>query len=82
VWIDVYSIKPIETDYDGYAFRSRTEARYAHMWRTLFWPYEFEKQSFVLDAAPSSQISGCPVVAGLKSRGHHQPNTTKSCVGA
>jgi hypothetical protein len=51
-WIDMYSIKPIETDYDGYAFRSRTEARYALMWRTLFWPYEFEKQSFVLECGP------------------------------
>jgi hypothetical protein len=29
----MYSIKPIETYYDGYHFRSLTEARYAHMWR-------------------------------------------------
>jgi hypothetical protein len=49
VRINMYSIKAIETHYDGYRFRSRTEARYAHMWRTLYWPYEFERQGFVLE---------------------------------
>jgi hypothetical protein len=30
-------------------FRSRTEARYACLWRTLDWPYEFEIQKFTLE---------------------------------
>ena len=29
----MYTIKPIETKYDGYRMRSRTEARYAVMFR-------------------------------------------------
>ena len=43
------SSRGFETHYDGYHFRSLTEARYAYMWRTLFWPYEFERQGFVLE---------------------------------
>lgn len=39
----------IETRYDGYRFRSRTEARYAVLWRILGWPYAFESQGYALE---------------------------------
>jgi hypothetical protein len=42
-------LKPIPTWYDGYHFRSRTEARYAVLWKACYWPYEFERQGFSLE---------------------------------
>jgi hypothetical protein len=42
-------LKPIPTRYDGYHFRSRTEARYAVLWKACYWPYEFERQGFSLE---------------------------------
>ena len=41
-------LKPIPTFYDGYNFRSRTEARYAVLWKHCYWLYEFERQGFAL----------------------------------
>jgi len=63
----MYSISPIPTHYDGYEFRSRTEARYACLWRTLDWPYEFEIQKY-RNAVHSFQTSGFVVAAGSRLR--------------
>ena len=41
-------IKPIETIYDGYKFRSRLEARWAVFFDALGVPYEYESEGFVL----------------------------------
>src|SRR5262245_12625386 len=46
------TIRPIQTFFDGYRFRSRTEARFAVMWRALGWPYQFEMQGFALEHGP------------------------------
>jgi hypothetical protein len=45
-------LKPIPTKYDGYYFRSRTEARYAVLWKACYWPYEYERQGFALERGP------------------------------
>lgn len=42
------SIKPIETVYNGYRFRSRLEARWAVFFDTLGIRYEYEKDGFDL----------------------------------
>lgn len=41
-------IKPIETDYNGYRFRSRLEARWAVFFDALHVPYEYEPEGFDL----------------------------------
>lgn len=41
-----YSIKPIPTRYDGYSFRSRTEARWAVFFKTLGLPYRYETEGY------------------------------------
>jgi hypothetical protein len=41
--------KVIETKYDNYLFRSRTEARFAVLLNTLGIPYEYEKEGYDLD---------------------------------
>ena len=41
-------IKPIETEYNGYRFRSRLEARWAVFFDTAGIPYEYEPEGFVL----------------------------------
>lgn len=38
----------IETEYDGYRFRSRLEARWAVFYNALEIPYEYEKEGFAL----------------------------------
>lgn len=40
------SIKAIKTVYNGYCFRSRTEARWAVFFDTLGIPYEYEKEGY------------------------------------
>jgi hypothetical protein len=45
-------IRPIQTFFDGYRFRSRTEARFAVMWKALGWRYQFELQGFALEPGP------------------------------
>lgn len=40
------SIKPIETYYNGYRFRSRLEARWAVFWDALSVKYEYETEGF------------------------------------
>jgi hypothetical protein len=39
-------IKPIETRYKGYRFRSRLEARWAVFFDTMEIPWEYEKEGF------------------------------------
>ncbi len=43
------SIKPIETHYKGYRFRSRLEARWATFFDALGLSWEYEKEGFDLD---------------------------------
>lgn len=47
----VTAIKPIETVYKGYKFRSRTEARWAVFFDTLGIEYRYEKEGFDLNGA-------------------------------
>lgn len=42
-------MKPIETVYNGYRFRSRLEARWAVLFDALGVPYEYEPEGFKLD---------------------------------
>jgi hypothetical protein len=42
------NIKPIETEYNGYRFRSRLEARWAVFFDTLGIQYEYEPEGFQL----------------------------------
>jgi hypothetical protein len=42
-------LKAIPTKYDGYDFRSRTEARYAVLWKACYWPYQYELQGYALE---------------------------------
>jgi hypothetical protein len=44
-------IKPIETVYKGYRFRSRIEARWAVVFKTLAQPWEYEKEGYDLGDA-------------------------------
>lgn len=44
------SLKPIETRYNGYRFRSRLEARWAVFFDTAGIPYEYEKEGFQTEA--------------------------------
>ncbi len=48
---DTRFIKPIETYYKGYRFRSRLEARYAVFFDALGTPYEYEKEGYDLGDA-------------------------------
>lgn len=43
-------IKPIETEYKGYRFRSRLEARWAVFFQTAGIPWEYEPEGIDLDA--------------------------------
>ena len=43
------NIKPIETEYNGYRFRSRLEARWAVFFDTAGIPYQYEPEGFVLE---------------------------------
>lgn len=45
------TIKAIETNYNGYRFRSRLEARWAVFFDSLGVPYEYEKEGFNLGEA-------------------------------
>lgn len=40
------NIRPIETEFDGYRFRSRLEARWAMFFKALEIPYEYEPEGF------------------------------------
>ena len=42
-------IKPIETVYNGYRFRSRLEARWAVFFDEAEIPYEYEPEGFDVD---------------------------------
>lgn len=43
------NIKPIETHYNGYRFRSRLEARWAVFFDSAFIEYQYEPEGYVLD---------------------------------
>lgn len=43
------TIKAIETEYKGYRFRSRLEARWAVFFDALIIPFEYEKEGFDMD---------------------------------
>ena len=43
------TISPIETEYDGYRFRSRKEARFAVMFNALGLDYQYEPEGFDLN---------------------------------
>src|SRR4030042_1240986 len=43
------TFKPIPTDFDGYHFRSRKEARFATMFKALKLEYRYEEQGFDMD---------------------------------
>src|SRR5690348_4277672 len=42
-------LQPIETQYNGYRFRSRLEARWAVFFDSLGVPYEYEREAYDLD---------------------------------
>ncbi len=56
------AIKPIETHYKGYRFRSRLEARWAVFFESLGLNWEYEKEGFVLPSGkrylPDFYVSG------------------------
>ena len=45
-------IRAIQTFFDGFRFRSRTEARFATMWKALGWHYQYEMEGFALEKGP------------------------------
>lgn len=45
----IFGFKPIETVWNGYRFRSRTEARWAVFFTHLNMPFEYEKEGFRLE---------------------------------
>lgn len=45
-------IRPVETVYDGYRFRSRLEARWAVFFKSLGVRYEYEPEGFMTEAGP------------------------------
>ena len=62
------NIKPIETVYNGYRFRSRLEARWAVFFRAVGIEYQYEPEGFDMDGL---RISICQVlIGGLKLRGN------------
>jgi len=50
------TIKPIETVYNGYRFRSRLEARWAVFFDTLGVKYEYEKEGFSLTLPSCGEV--------------------------
>ena len=46
------NIKPIETVYNGYRFRSRLEARWAVFFRAVGIEYQYEPEGFDMDGKP------------------------------
>ena len=73
-------IKAIETQYKGYKFRSRLEARWAVCFDALELEWEYEKEGFVLDGTPylpdfwietwKSWVEIKPMVRDEQSKGH------------
>lgn len=59
------SIKAIETNYKGYRFRSRLEARWAVFFDTMGLPWEYEKQGYHLPSGPYLPDFWLPL-AGVK----------------
>ena len=51
-----YSIRVKQTDYDGHLFRSRTEARFAHLWNTLGIQYQYEPPCFEFPLSNDSPL--------------------------
>jgi hypothetical protein len=62
-------IRAIQTFYDGFRFRSRTEARFAVMWKALGWRYQYEMDGFVLEQGPflpDFYLTDCEVFVEVK----------------
>lgn len=75
-------IKPIETRYSGYKFRSRLEARWAFYWDTVGMKYEYEKEGF--DLGPEGYYLPDFWIPSLKSwveiKGEHPtPEEMRKC---
>jgi hypothetical protein len=49
--VTVTGLRPIETRYKGYRFRSRLEARWAVFFDTLGWPWDYEVEGYDLGQA-------------------------------
>lgn len=63
------AIKAIETQYKGYNFRSRLEARYAYMLDLLAIEYEYEKEGYTLPSGeylPDFWLPGVKMWAEVK----------------
>lgn len=63
------AIRAIETEYAGYRFRSRTEARWAHLFDTLNVPYVYEPEGYEMDGVrylPDFWLSGLKVWVEIK----------------
>ena len=66
-------IKPIQTKYNGYLFRSRLEARWAVFFDEMGIKYEYEPEGFVLTNAdkylPDFYLPDCKTYVEVKSTG-------------
>lgn len=54
------SIKPIETLYNGYRFRSRLEARWAVFFDVIGLKYEYEVEGYKMDGSEVNEIRYLP----------------------
>ena len=64
-------IKPIETVYKGYRFRSRLEARWAICFDALGMIWEYEKEGFPLISGPYLPDFWLPYPGDLNFSGYH-----------
>lgn len=55
-------LKPIETHYKGYRFRSRLEARWAVFLSSLGYSWEYEKEGYVINGRPYLPDFWIPVI--------------------
>ncbi len=73
------TLKPIETHYKGYRFRSRLEARWAVFFDALGIKWEYEKEGFCLDGVgyylPDFWLSHLGVWAEVKPEDNTLENT-------
>lgn len=76
------NLKPIETTYNGYRFRSRLEARWAVFFDALGFSWEYEKEGFDLNGTPylpdfyipqwGAWVEIKPKVFEMESAGHNK----------
>lgn len=55
------NIKPIETVYNGYRFRSRLEARWAVFFRAVGIEYQYEPEGFDMDGLRQCHLVSCSI---------------------